>query len=150
MNIDDVMEWIQIADEDLYSAQMLNELVRKPYETICYHCAQALEKYLKGYLTYNNIIPQKTHNLLALLELCVEKDNSFESIRSECGILNRFTNEIRYPHRIEIKIEDVNYALNAMAMIRDFEPIQNLRILVIQETEKEIEINKNSNEDNNE
>jgi HEPN domain-containing protein len=95
MNADDVIEWMQIADEDLYSAQMLNELIRKPYEIICYHCAQALEKYLKSYLTYNNIIPQKTHNLLVLLELCVEKDNRFEDIRTECGILNRFTNEIR-------------------------------------------------------
>ena len=46
MNIDDVIEWIQIADDDLYAAQMLNELVRKPNEIICYHCAQAIEKYL--------------------------------------------------------------------------------------------------------
>jgi HEPN domain-containing protein len=143
MNLDDVIEWVQIADEDLYSAQMLNELVRKPYETICYHCAQALEKYLKGYLTYNNILPQKTHNLLVLLEFCVEKDNRFESIRTECGILNRFTNEIRYPHRIEIKIEDVNYSLNAVTMIRDFEPMKNLRTLIAKETESENEINKN-------
>ena len=135
MNIDDVIEWVQIADDDLYSAQMLNELVRKPYEIICYHCAQALEKYLKGYLTYNDIIPQKTHNLLILLELCAAKDSRFESIRAECGVLNRFTNEIRYPHKMEIKLEDVNYSLNAVSMIRDFEPMKNLRTLIIQETE---------------
>jgi hypothetical protein len=51
-------------------------------------------------------------------------------------VLNRFTNEIRYPHRIEIKTEDVNYSLNAVTMIRDFEPIKNLRMLIIKETEK--------------
>jgi HEPN domain-containing protein len=129
MKINDVIEWIQIADDDLYSAKTLNESVRKPYEIICYHCAQATEKYLKGYLAYNDIIPQNTHNLLFLLEICVEKDNSFEVIRTECGLLNRFTNEIRYPHRIEIKEEDVNYSISAVERIRNLEPIKKLRAI---------------------
>jgi HEPN domain-containing protein len=53
MNIDDVMEWMKLADDDFDSAKILNESIRKHYEIICYHCAQAVEKYLKGYLTYN-------------------------------------------------------------------------------------------------
>ena len=133
MNIDDVIEWIQIADDDLYAAQMLNELVRKPNEIICYHCAQAIEKYLKGYLMFNDIIPQKTHNLLVLLELCIEKDNFFENIKAECGIMNRYTNEIRYPHRIEIKVEDVNYSIKVAERIKDIEPIKKI-IEIINET----------------
>jgi HEPN domain-containing protein len=127
MKINDVIEWIQIAEDDFYSAQVLNEAVRKPYEIICYHCAQAVEKYLKGFLTYNGIIPEKTHNLLFLLELCIEKDNNFENIRTECSLLNKFTNEIRYPHRIEIKEEDVNYSISAVDRIRNIESIENLR-----------------------
>ncbi|MCL1836168.1 MAG: HEPN domain-containing protein [Treponema sp.] len=130
MNIDDVTEWIQIADDDLYSAQMLDKLVRKPYEIICYHCAQAVEKYLKGYLTYYDIIPQKTHNLLILLELCVEKDSFFENIKTGCGILNRYANEIRYPHRIEIEIEDVNYAIKVTEKIRDIEPLRKIKEII--------------------
>jgi HEPN domain-containing protein len=54
MKIKDVIEWIQIADDDIYSAQILDKASPKPYEIICYHCAQATEKYLKGYLAYNN------------------------------------------------------------------------------------------------
>ena len=138
MKINDVIEWIQIADDDLYSAKTLNESVRKPYEIICYHCAQATEKYLKGYLAYNNIIPQKTHDLLFLLEICVEKDNSFEIIRTECGLLNRFTNEIRYPHKIEIKEEDVNYSISVVERIRNLEPIKKLKDII----EKENNVNK--------
>jgi HEPN domain-containing protein len=127
MKINDVIEWIQIAEEDLYSAQLLNEaVVRKPYEIICYHCAQAIEKYLKGYLTYSEILPQKTHNLLLLLESCIEKDKIFENIRTECSLLNKFTNEIRYPHRIEIKEEDVAYSINAVTRIKNMEPIKKL------------------------
>jgi HEPN domain-containing protein len=130
MKINDVKEWIQIADEDFYSAQILNEADRKPYEIICYHCAQATEKYLKGYLSYNDIIPQKTHNLLFLHELCVEKENEFEIIRTECGLLNRFTIEIRYPHKMEIKEEDVNYSLKAVERIRNLEPIKKIRDVI--------------------
>jgi HEPN domain-containing protein len=126
MKINDVIEWIQIAEDDIYSAKYLYDAVRKPYEIICYHCAQAVEKYLKGYLTYNEIIPQKTHNLLFLLELCIEKDIDFENIRTECSLLNKFTNEIRYPYRIEIKEDDVTYSINAVDRIRNIEPIKKL------------------------
>jgi hypothetical protein len=31
MEIEDVAEWIQLADDDFYSAQILNEAVRKVY-----------------------------------------------------------------------------------------------------------------------
>ena len=135
MKISDVIEWIQIAEEDFYVAKLLIEAVRKPYEIICYHCAQAVEKYLKGYLTYNDIIPQKTHNLLLLLELCIEKDNIFENIRAECSLLNKFTNEIRYPHRIEITEEDVTYSISAVDRIRNLNSIRKL-VDIIENMEK--------------
>ena len=61
MNIEDVKEWMEIADNDFDSAILLNESVRKHYEIICYHCAQTVEKHIKGYLISKNIIPQKTH-----------------------------------------------------------------------------------------
>ena len=138
MKIKDVMEWMQIASEDLHSAKILNDAyydkMRKPFEIICYHCAQAVEKYLKGYLAYNDIIPQKTHNLPLLLELCIKNDNYFENIKTECGILNRYANEIRYPHRIEIEAEDVNYAILVTERIRDVEPIKKV-IEIINEEE---------------
>jgi HEPN domain-containing protein len=88
MDIKDVTEWFMIADEDFDSARILNEAARKHKEIICYHCAQAIEKYLKGYLTYNDIIPQKTHNIILLNENCVELDHSFKQIRNECTVNN--------------------------------------------------------------
>jgi HEPN domain-containing protein len=133
MKIKDVIEWMQIADDDFDSAKILNESDRKHYEVICYHCAQAVEKYLKGYLSYNDIIPQKTHSLLLLNEICIDIDNNFENIRTECSLLNRFTNEIRYPHRIEINEKDVNYSLVAVEKVRNFESIKNLRNIIAQE-----------------
>ena len=126
MNIEDAVEWIQIADSDFDSAKLLNEAVRKHYEIICYHCAQAVEKYLKGYLVSNNIIPEKTHNLLFLNKLCMEKDKSFEAIIVECGFLNRFASSTRYPHRYEIAEADANFSIGVVKKIREFAPISEL------------------------
>jgi HEPN domain-containing protein len=135
MKIKDVMEWFLIADEDLYSAQILNQQVRRPYEIICYHCAQAIEKYLKGYLAYIDVTAPKTHNLSLLLDICIENNNEFEKIRAECGILNKFANEIRYPYRLEIKDEDVLYSISAVTMIKSIKPITDLIYLIFKETE---------------
>jgi HEPN domain-containing protein len=142
MDIKDVIEWFMIADEDFDSAKILSEAVRKHKEIICYHCTQSIEKYLKGYLTYNDIIPQKTHNTIFLNEKCIEVDRAFEQIRVECGILNKFANEIRYPYRIEIKEEDIAYALNAVEKIRNIEPILNLKNIINKEIQDDSKKNK--------
>ena len=96
MNFHDAIEWFSIADNDFDSAMLLNESVRRHYEIICYHCSQSVEKYLKGYLIYNDIIPQKTHDLLFLNNLCMGIDRDFGNIIVECGFLNRFAKDIRY------------------------------------------------------
>jgi HEPN domain-containing protein len=127
MNIEDVLEWIKIADDDFDSAEIPNQASRKHHEIICYHCAQAVEKYLKGYLEYKDIVSEKTHNLTYLNSICIDKDNRFINIKAECDFLNKFANDIRYPHRYETKENDVNFCINAVKKIRDFEMIKNLR-----------------------
>jgi len=66
MNNEEVKEWMEIADRDFDSAQILNEAVHKHNEVICYHCSQAAEKYMKGFLVFNDILPEKTHDLIRL------------------------------------------------------------------------------------
>ena len=130
MNIEDVKEWYRIADNDFDSAKLLNEAIRRHYEIICYMCAQSAEKYLKGYLIYKDTVPQKTHNLLFLNNLCIEFDVAFENIIVECGFLNRYATDIRYPNKYEISEADVNIAINAVEKIRTFQPILDLRELI--------------------
>jgi hypothetical protein len=83
---------------------------------------------------------KKTHNLLLLNEICIDIDGRFENIRTECGLLNRFTNEIRYPHRVEIKEEDITYFLNAVERIRNFEPMLNLINAINKENDNQNEL----------
>ena len=138
MNINDVKEWMIIADDDFDSAKILNESERKHREVICYLCVQATEKYLKGYLMYNNIIPQKTHNLVLLNDKCIEIDNSFDEIKIECGFLNRYVNEVRYPYRIEVYEKDVIYAIQSVEKIKSLAALQKIREEITKETGENI------------
>jgi HEPN domain-containing protein len=130
MDIEDVKEWIKYADNDLDSAKILNEAVRKHSEIICYLCAQAVEKYLKGYLIYQNIEPKKTHDLSYLNSFCIEKDNNFNKIQPLCDFLTTFAKSVRYPHKYEITEDDVTFSINAVEKVRNCKPIIELIDLV--------------------
>ena len=135
MNINDVKEWMIIADDDFDSAKILNESVQRHMEVICYLCAQATEKYLKGYLTYNDILPQKTHNLVLLNDKCIEIDSNFEEIKMECGFLNRYVNEIRYPYRVQVYEEDVIYVIKSVEKIKEMSTLKRIREEIIKKEE---------------
>ena len=135
MNLEDAIEWMKVADNDFDSAILLNEAVRRHYEIICYHCAQAAEKYLKGYLIYQNTITEKPHNLIFLNNLCIEIDGDFGNLKTACDFLNQFATNIRYPNKYEVIEKDVNSAISAVEIIRNFEPILNLRNIAEREQE---------------
>jgi HEPN domain-containing protein len=67
-----VRRWLTKANNDLKVAE--HEIVLRPEdmvtEAICFHCQQAVEKFLKAYLITNEIEFGRTHNLEYLLELC--------------------------------------------------------------------------------
>ena len=129
MNPDDVREWLQIADDDLDSAILLNAAVRKHNEIICYHCAQATEKYLKAFLVSKGLIPKKTHDLLYLNSLCESFDSDFIKFKPECSFLTKFSNDIRYPNKYQTTENDVEICLIYAEKIKNFEPVKNLRNL---------------------
>ena len=126
MHVDDVKEWFRLAKNDYLAAQYLYKDELKPYEIISYLCAQSVEKILKGYLIYHDIIPKKTHNLAILLDKCVDIDSNFDAIRIDCVYLNTMNNEVRYPGWVELTDEHTVRTLNAVAKVFDFELIKDL------------------------
>ncbi|OGX39842.1 MAG: hypothetical protein A3G91_04790 [Omnitrophica WOR_2 bacterium RIFCSPLOWO2_12_FULL_50_9] len=48
-------EWLRKGDSGLRSAEILIKEEHPPTDTACFHCQQAVEKYLKGYLTLQKI-----------------------------------------------------------------------------------------------
>ena len=130
MNNEEVKEWFEIGDRDFDAAQILNGAVRRHLEVICYQCAQAAEKYLKGYLVFNDIVPEKTHDLIKLNKVCAKINSDFQEIYDVCKFLTTFATDVRYPNKYEVTDGDVVRAIAAVEKIQNFKPISDLRLLV--------------------
>lgn len=90
-------QWIIKAHHDLKDVE--NNFAAKEFytDTVCFHCQQACEKLLKGYLFYQGIRFERTHNLEILLEQCIVHDKSFEIFRETIPVLTPYGVETRYP-----------------------------------------------------
>ena len=127
------LEWFYFADADLDSAFILKNAHRKHDAIICYHCQQAVEKYLKAFLCYNGLIPPKIHVLETLCALCSEFDASFNEIAKECAYLSPFAVHARYPLEMEITNANTVKSLEIVQKIRDFPVLAGLRTRLIKE-----------------
>jgi len=123
-----VAEWFKYADMDLLAAQHLLTLHPQPLEIICFHCQQAAEKYLKGYLVFQDKTePPKTHELVLLQIACCKSDDGFGSVSRACEVLSRYGVQPRYPNEMEITEKDMRKAIEYARQIRDCEPLMNVR-----------------------
>jgi HEPN domain-containing protein len=96
-----VLRWLQKAESDIKVARHILEMDDPPTDAICFHCQQAIEKYLKAFLTCHDVQVKKTHDLGMLLEMCLEIDKEFESMdKGKIASLTPFAVEIRYPDEI--------------------------------------------------
>jgi len=116
-----VREWFEIALDDFeVASHLFKTMHKKPLEIICYHCQQAVEKALKGFLTNNDIEPPHLHDLENLRLMCMEHDRSFEGIQKACVKLKEYASTTRYPDRPEIVESDAMYALKETERIYAF------------------------------
>ena len=75
-----VGQWIEKAEEDLLVVHQLFDAESTALGTIGFHCQQAVEKFLKAFLIYHSIEPERTHNLEFLLERCAGIDSGFSEL----------------------------------------------------------------------
>ena len=68
--------WFSKAAHDLRAAEVLFTADLPLLGEAAYHCQQAAEKALKGFLSWHDISFGKTHDLAASGGLCVAKDPS--------------------------------------------------------------------------
>jgi hypothetical protein len=57
----------------------------------------------------------------------MERDSEFQNIATLCDFLNRFANDIRYPHKYEVNGDDAVFSINSVEKIRNIKPIIDLR-----------------------
>lgn len=89
--------WLRKAISDLGSAKRLADSDPPFLDTAAYHCQQAAEKALKGWLSLNEVPFPKTHLLDDLLDLCIPSLAAFEQFRDDCQTLTPLATEFRYP-----------------------------------------------------
>ena len=89
-------EWILKAQNDLETAEILLKETG-PTDTLCFHCQQAVEKFLKAYLVFSGIHFEKIHDLWKLAKLASEKDKKILEFEKELKALNAYYIESRYP-----------------------------------------------------
>lgn len=113
-------DWLLKAENDLKAAEgIYGYYEQPPTDTICYHCHQVAEKSLKCYLVYQRVRFQKIHDLIVLLNLCLTKDKSLDSLRENLEILNQYYVETKYPldMSIDYSIEEAKEAIQKASII---------------------------------
>lgn len=95
--------WIVISKEDLKAAKTLLKV--ELFSTVLFHCQQSAEKALKGYLGFKNVKIVKTHDLVLLLEVCMDFDGDFRKLEELIVGLNPFSTKFRYPTEYDIPEE---------------------------------------------
>lgn len=88
------MEWTIKADKDIKTVEIMKD-IGDVTEIVCFHCQQAVEKYLKALLIKNNKEVTKTHNIDFLLQQCIEINSIFEEYIGNS--LSEYAVDTRYP-----------------------------------------------------
>lgn len=100
-------QWIRKAEHDLEAARRIMSIEEGcPFDTVCFHCHQAAEKYLKCLLTCLGIQTPRTHDLKALFALVPAEQQL--SLRIEdivelnpCAVDVRYADDWREPELTE-------------------------------------------------
>ncbi len=92
-----LQQWVEKAEHDLRTAEHTLTLKEDcPFDTVCFHCQQCVEKYLKALLIAHAIEPPKIHDLGSLWKLI--PSGALPGLEvGEIVPLNRYTVEARYP-----------------------------------------------------
>ncbi len=109
-----VQSWLLKATHDLETAKIVASHLPDFNDVIAFHCQQAIEKALKGYLVFLDIEFKPVHDLGYLLNLTATKDVSFDVYFEEVGRISRYAVQIRYPDSIIILTK--SQILEAIAM----------------------------------
>jgi HEPN domain-containing protein len=111
--------WMQKAESDLLNIENNLAATRVPWDTVCFHAQQSVEKVLKGFLVFHSQTPPRIHDLVALLAACAQIDPSLVTLEADCAKLTDFAILARYPTGVvEPGAEDSHAAVAAALRVR--------------------------------
>src|SRR2546423_15099139 len=92
-----VQAWLIKARNDLTAARELGRLPNGPLDTAIYHCQQAAEKAVKGFLAFHDHRLERSHDVQRLIELAEAYDADFANWQDAAVILTPYATAYRYP-----------------------------------------------------
>jgi HEPN domain-containing protein len=92
-----VHDWLTRAQHDLAAARKLSTEPDPYLDAAIYHCQQAAEKAVKGFLTWRAEPLQRTHDVRRLVEVAEAHEPGFSVWRAAAARLNPYATEFRYP-----------------------------------------------------
>jgi len=109
-----LLQWKQKANQDLLTIQRLSEGEMIATSSICFHCQQLVEKYLKLFLLYHGVEITRTHEIEFLQHECAKIDKDFETFDPKN--LSDFGVAVRYPDDFYLPSEDETKEYIALAI----------------------------------
>ncbi len=117
-----VKMWIDKALNDLKIAEYLIKTDEIIPDGVCFHCQQAVEKFLKAYLIYKGVPFRKTHDIAELIILCIDVDKDFEMLKNRSiSELTVYATKLRYPDFLySPSVEEAEEAVKKAKFVREF------------------------------
>lgn len=114
-----VRQWLLKAEEDFNAAASLLTYGTTFINTVCFHSQQAVEKYIKAFLTYHQIEFPKTHDIGKLLDLISLSNSTLSESLHESISLTSYGVDSRYPGEFpEVTIHDAQEAIQIAGKVR--------------------------------
>ncbi len=108
------------AENDLRSAVDLSHTDKPATDVICFHCQQAVEKFLKAWLHWHEIDSPRTHNLAELVEVCKRTEATFEKL-DDVNVLTPYAVELRYAEDFYLPpVEEMQRAIELAEYVKMF------------------------------
>ena len=113
--------WFRKAESDLLSVRNNLAAAEVPTDVVCFHCQQAAEKYLKGFLAWHAVPFGRTHDFVELVTLVARIAPTFAGMRKPAELLTDYAVDVRYPDVTvdEPTIDDAREALAAANTVRE-------------------------------
>ena len=92
-----VRAWLIKARNDLTTARQVGGLPDGPLDTAIYHCQQAAEKAVKGFLAFHDHRLERSHDVERLVELARNYEARFQQYEEAAITLTPYATAYRYP-----------------------------------------------------
>lgn len=118
---DKVKDWIRRADEDFGAAKLIQGHVPEYQYTVCFHCQQAADKYIRAFLTYHDAEVTDNVQLAFLLDKASKLCQLPKELYQDAEEMDYLVIKFRYPLDLLSSMElDFENLMKMVTHFREF------------------------------